>query len=100
MPAIGYAGPMAVALCAARATRMLDCRPKRTTALLSVNILRNAMGMGIPGIGMVGLPITMALDNTVGKSEYQLEVIKGPTLQMLEDAKEYIEEGRVDIQLK
>ena len=91
---------MAVALCTAKATEMLGCLPERITALLSANILKNAMGVGIPGTGMIGLPIAIALGSIVGKAEYQLEVIRDLTPQALEEAKKYIEEKRIDIQLK
>ncbi len=100
VPAVGCTEPMAVALCTAKATEMLGCRPEEITALLSANILKNAMGVGIPGTGMIGLPIAIALGSIVGKAEYQLEVIRDLTPQALEDAKKFIEEKRIDIQLK
>lgn len=49
VPAIGCTEPMSVALCTAKATEKLGCRPERIEALLSANILKNAMGVGIPG---------------------------------------------------
>ncbi len=100
VPAVGCTEPMAVALCVSRATEALGCRPEKITALLSANILKNAMGVGIPGTGMIGLPIAIALGAIVGKSEYQLEVLKDITPESLEQGKQYINEGRIDIQLK
>ena len=100
VPAVGCTEPMAVALCVSRATEALGCRPEKITALLSANILKNAMGVGIPGTGMIGLPIAIALGAIVGKSEYQLEVLKDITPEALEQGKQYIDEGRIDIQLK
>ena len=100
VPAVGCTEPMAVALCVSRATEALGCRPEKITALLSANILKNAMGVGIPGTGMIGLPIAIALGAIVGKSEYQLEVLKDITPDALEQGKQYIDEGRIDIQLK
>ena len=52
---------MAVALCTAKATEQLGCRPEKIEVCLSANILKNAMGVGIPGTGMIGLPIAIAL---------------------------------------
>ena len=76
IPAIGCTEPIAVALCVAKAAEVLAKRPEKITVLLSANILKNAMGVGIPGTGMIGLPIAVALGALIGKSEYQLEVLK------------------------
>ena len=100
VPAVGCTEPMAVALCVSRATEALGCCPEKITALLSANILKNAMGVGIPGTGMIGLPIAIALGAIVGKSKYQLEVLKDITPESLEQGKQYIDEGRINIQLK
>ena len=100
IPAIGCTEPMAVALCTARATELLGQRPEHITALLSANILKNAMGVGIPGTGMIGLPIAIALGALIGKSAYQLEVLKDLTPESLAEGKQYISENRIDIRLK
>lgn len=100
VPAVGCTEPMAVALCTARATETLGRKPEKITALLSANILKNAMGVGIPGTGMIGLPIAIALGAILGKSEYQLEVIKDLTPETLEEGKTLTKENRISIQLK
>ena len=70
VPAIGCTEPIAVALCVAKATEALGAKPEKIDVLLSANILKNAMGVGIPGTGMIGLPIAIALgaDRQVGVS--------------------------------
>ena len=100
VPAIGCTEPIAVALCVARAAELLGCRPEKVTALLSANILKNAMGVGIPGTGMVGLPIAIALGALVGKSAYQLEVLKDSTPADVEQGKQFIADKRIRIALK
>ena len=100
VPAVGCTEPMAVALCTARATELLGQKPEHISVLLSANILKNAMGVGIPGTGMIGLPIAIALGALVGKSEYQLEVIKDLTPDTLEAGKQFISENRIDVKLK
>ena len=100
VPAIGCTEPMCVALCTAKATEKLGCRPDKIEALLSPNILKNAMGVGIPGTGMLGLPIAIALGALIGKSDYQLEVLKDLTPEMLEVGKQYIAENRITIKQK
>ena len=100
VPAIGCTEPMAVSLCVARATETLGCTPARIEALLSANILKNAMGVGIPGTGMVGLPIAIALGSLVGKSAYGLEVLRDVTPTAVEQGKAFIAEKRIAIGLK
>ena len=100
VPAIGCTEPMAVALCTAKATEQLGQQPEHIVASLSGNILKNAMGVGIPGTGMIGLPIAIALGALIGKSEYKLEVLKDLTPNDLERGKQYVKENRIDIKLK
>lgn len=100
IPAIGCTEPIAVALASAKAAETLGKRPERIEVLLSANILKNAMGVGIPGTGMVGLPIAVALGAVVGKSAYELEVLKDLTPEGLEDGKTMVEEKRISIDLK
>ena len=100
VPAIGCTEPMCVALCTAKATEQLGCRPEHITALLSANILKNAMGVGIPGTGMIGLPIAIALGAIVGRSEYQLEVLRDLTPEALAEGKQFVAERRIDIRRK
>ena len=100
VPAIGCTEPMCVALCTAKATEKLGCRPDKIEAYLSANILKNAMGVGIPGTGMIGLPIAIALGAIIGKSEYRLEVLKDLTPEALEEGKTFIAEDRIAIRQK
>lgn len=100
IPAIGCTEPIAVALCVAKATEVLGKRPEKITVLLSTNILKNAMGVGIPGTGMIGLPIAVALGALIGKSAYQLEVLKDSTPDAVEEGKRFIDEKRIHISLK
>ena len=100
VPAIGCTEPMAVALCTARSTELLGCRPEAIEVFLSPNMLKHAMGVGIPGTGMIGLPIAVALGALIGKSEYKLEVIKDLTPESLEAGKQFIANSTIDIKLK
>ncbi|WP_018710625.1 serine dehydratase subunit alpha family protein [Phocaeicola barnesiae] len=101
VPAIGCTEPIAVALCVAKASEILKNRyPQRITAQLSANILKNAMGVGIPGTDMIGLPIAIALGALIGKSEYGLEVLKDCTPEAVEEGKQLIDEQAIQISLK
>ena len=100
VPAIGCTEPMAVALCTAKAATVLGSRPEKINVLLSPNMLKNAMGVGIPGTGMIGLPIAVSLGALIGKPEYQLEVLKDLTPETLEQGKRFMENADIDIKLK
>ena len=100
VPAIGCTEPIAVALCTARAAETLGGEPEKITVRLSANILKNAMGVGIPGTGMIGLPIAVALGALVGRSEYQLEVLRDVTPEAVERGRRMIDGRRIAICLK
>lgn len=100
VPAIGCTEPMAVSLCVARATEVLTCSPDKIEILLSANMLKNAMGVGIPGTDMVGLPIAVALGVLIGKSEYGLEVLRDVNSQAVEQAQQYLDHVVLNIGLK
>ena len=100
IPAMGCTEPMAVSLCTAMAAEELGMQPEEIDVLLSANILKNAMGVGIPGTDMVGLPIAVALGALIGKSDYQLEVLRDVTPDDVQRGKTFIDEGRIHIALK
>ena len=100
VPAIGCTEPICVALAVSRATEVLGSVPQRIDASLSANILKNAMGVGIPGTGMVGLPIAIALGALIGRSDYGLEVLRNCNPEAVERGKAYIDENLIHIGLK
>ena len=100
IPAIGCTEPIAVALAAAKAAEVLGRKPEKIEVYLSANILKNAMGVGIPGTGMVGLPIAIALGSIIGKSAYGLEVLKDLTPEGLKEGKEMVCKKCISIDLK
>jgi len=100
VPAIGCTEPMAVALAVAKSTEILGKFPDRIEVYLSANVLKNAMGVGIPGTDMIGLPIAIALGALIGKSDCQLEVLKDLTPADVERGKEIISQKRITVTLK
>ena len=100
VPAIGCTEPMAVALCTARARELLGGLPERIEVLLSANILKNAMGVGIPGTGMIGLPIAVALGAQIGRPECGLEVLRDVTPEAVARARDYLAADAVSVALK
>ncbi len=101
-PALGCTEPIAVSLATARAAealREIGQEPEKIKVEVSGNILKNGMGVGVPGTGMVGLHIAAALGVTCGKSGYMLEVLKDLDDKSVERAKEMLKEKFVNITL-
>lgn len=102
-PALGCTEPIAVALAVASSCETLRNggfgEPASLEVEVSANILKNGMGVGIPGTGMVGLHIASALGATCGKSEYKLEVLKDLDETALAAAKRMVAESNVKIGL-
>lgn len=110
-PALGCTEPIAVALAVAKAVEIIEenceCADKewRKTAEMEVkvevsgNILKNGMGVGIPGTGMIGLHIAAALGAVCGKSSYGLEVLHDLDEDSIARAKEMAATGKVNISL-
>lgn len=114
-PALGCTEPIAVALAVAKAAEILrggrikdpdrkghvcdHCEAKNASIFIEVsgNILKNGMGVGIPGTGMVGLHIAAALGSVCGKSDYGLEVLKDIDDKAVEDAKLMVAQNKVHI---
>ncbi len=101
-PALGCTEPVAVALAVARsceAVRSVGGVVDSLDVEVSANILKNGMGVGIPGTGMVGLHIASALGATCGKSVYKLEVLKELSESTILEAKEMVDNKKVKISL-
>ena len=99
-PAIGCTEPIAVALAVAKVKELLTVIPEKLDIWLSANVLKNAMGVGIPGTGMSGLPIAIAMGVLVGRSEYGLEVLRDSTPDIVEEGKKLVDRGIINIHLK
>ena len=112
-PALGCTEPIAVALAVAKAVEIIaencsgcaECPLWRQTADFSIqvavsgNILKNGMGVGIPGTGMVGLPIAAALGAVCGDASRGLEVLQGLNDGAVRRAKELVAAKKVTISL-
>lgn len=100
VPAIGCTEPVAVALAVTKAREVLGQPVIKAEVFLSRNILKNSMGVGIPGTGMIGLPIAIALGLVVGKSDYGLEVLKDLNPEVLDQAKRLVDQSICSVSLK
>ena len=109
-PALGCTEPIAVALACAKAVEIIkDNCPScgapdwRRTADFSIdvavssNILKNGMGVGIPGTGMVGIPVAAALGAVCGSSALGLEVLKDLRPEDVERARDLVDTKAVRV---
>ena len=96
-PALGCTEPVSTALAAAHATRLLGCQPERLDILVSGNLLKNGMGVGIPGTGEVGLPIAAAIGSLGGDPNAGLEVLATVTPEQVKAARIMVDNGQITI---
>lgn len=76
VPALGCTEPIAVALTAAFAAENLGEEPEKLDVAVSANILKNGMGVVVPGTGRMGLQIAAAVGALGGQSKLGLECLR------------------------
>lgn len=96
-PAVGCTEPGAAAYAAAVAAQTLGETPERLTVSVSRNILKNAMGVGIPGTDMVGLPIAVALGALCGDAGAGLAVLHNITDEDVAQAQKLVDAQGVQV---
>ncbi|SIR61001.1 L-cysteine desulfidase [Aeromonas sp. RU39B] len=97
VPALGCTEPMSVALAAANCRKLLGCEPERMMVWVSGNLFKNGMGVGVPGTGMIGLPVAAAVGAVGGNPEGGLQVLKTLTAEQVEHAKTLLPTIAVDV---
>lgn len=97
IPALGCTEPISLALASAIAARTLGVRPERIDARVSANLMKNGMGVTVPGTGMVGLPIAAAVGALAGDPDGGLEVLKALTPEDVAAARRMLDEKRVSV---
>lgn len=96
-PALGCTEPISLALASAIACRYLGGVPERIDAKVSPNLMKNGMGVTVPGTGMVGLPIAAAVGALGGDPDGGLEVLRKMTPAVVEAGKAMLAEKRVSV---
>ncbi|MDG3088583.1 L-serine ammonia-lyase, iron-sulfur-dependent, subunit alpha [Vibrio hannami] len=103
VPALGCTEPVSVALAASIAVEKLgglskeDLSDVTISASISPNLMKNGMGVGVPGTGMVGMPIAASVGAIAGDAHAGLEVLKNITDADVVEAKSIIDSGRVSV---
>lgn len=99
-PAVGCTEPISLALASALAASHLAGQVTRIEARVSPNLMKNGMGVTVPGTGMVGLPIAAAVGALGGDPLAGLEVLKGAPVEAIAAAKLLLARGDVKVSIQ
>ncbi|HAS63130.1 MAG TPA: hypothetical protein DCS35_11515 [Vibrio sp.] len=101
VPALGCTEPVSVALATAIAIDKLgvknDASSVNIEASVSPNLMKNGMGVGIPGTGMIGLPMAATIGAVAGDHTANLEVLKNVTAEDVAIAKQMLDNKQVTV---
>lgn len=97
VPALGCTEPISLALASATAALYLGQFPDKIVAKVSPNLMKNGLGVSVPGTGMVGLPIAAAVGAIGGDAQAGLEVLNKITSEQVEKAKQLLEQHKVSV---
>ena len=97
VPALGCTEPISLAFAAAVAAEKLGKPVEYIKAKVSGNLMKNGMGVTVPGTGTTGLIIAAAVGALGGDPDAKLEVLKGLTSEQVEAAKIMIAENKVEL---
>lgn len=99
VPALGCTEPISLALASAIAKQHLGCLPDRIDAKVSANLMKNGMGVTVPGTGTVGLPMAAAIGAIGGDPNAGLEVLKRITPEQVSQAKQMLADNKVEVSI-
>ncbi|OOF68765.1 serine dehydratase subunit alpha family protein [Rodentibacter caecimuris] len=99
IPALGCTEPISLALASATAAKYLGTTPTKIKAKVSPNLMKNGLGVAVPGTGMVGLPIAAAVGALGGDPNGGLEVLKYITPQQVLAAKAMLDQKLVTVDI-
>ncbi|WP_283705435.1 serine dehydratase subunit alpha family protein [Clostridium perfringens] len=100
VPSEGCTEPIAIAYAASIASEHLKGEIKEVNIYLSKNVIKNALGVGIPGTGGVGIEIAAALGISIQKSYKKLTILSNFTEDELKKAKEIVDKNIINIKQK
>ncbi|GAA0117966.1 L-cysteine desulfidase family protein [Clostridium perfringens] len=100
VPSEGCTEPIAIAYAASIAAEHLKGEIKEVNIYLSKNVIKNALGVGIPGTGGVGIEIAAALGISIQKSYKKLTILSNFTENELKKAKEIVDKNIINIKQK
>ncbi len=100
IPATGCTEPISLAYASAVAAKHLGCPVERVEAKVSANLMKNGMGVMVPGTGMPGLTVAAAIGVLDGDPEAGLQVLGNVHAEKVEEAKAMIAKGQATVGVK
>lgn len=99
VPALGCTEPISLALASAVGRFHLGHIPERIEARVSANLMKNGMGVTVPGTNTVGLHMAAAIGALGGDPNGGLQVLKQITPEQVIQAKQMLEQNRVSVSI-
>lgn len=96
----GCTDPGSVCLAVSRATRELGKLPDQIKVIVSPNIFKNGVSVGIPGTDKNGLHLAAALGALIDKSEEGLGLLSHVTPKTICSAENIVQKGIVNVKYK
>ncbi|WP_417092872.1 serine dehydratase subunit alpha family protein [Megasphaera sp.] len=96
-PATGCTEPISLAFAAATAAKELGEPVQAVKAFVSANLMKNGMGVMVPGTGMPGLAIAAAVGALGGDANAGLQVLKSLTPDVVAQGKQMVADGKVTV---
>ncbi len=99
IPATGCTEPVSMAFAAATAARQLGEPVQSVEARVSANLMKNGMGVMVPGTGRPGLYIAAAVGALGGNPDKGLLVLSGISQEVVDQGAAMVDAGKVTIQI-
>lgn len=96
-PALGCTEPVALALACAKAKELLGEEIVSNKILVSPNVYKNGMCVGIPGTNRLGMKVAAAMGLVGGHSENGLRVLETLDENEVKIAEDYMDNNPIDI---
>jgi L-cysteine desulfidase len=99
-PALGCTEPVAVALAVAKAYSVVKGEIRKIKVIVSPNIFKNGMRVGIPGTNQIGIQFAVALSLVCGNPELGLELLEKVNDRYIDEAKAILGRELITISLE
>lgn len=99
IPATGCTEPVSIAFAAATAARHLGEPVQSIDARVSANLMKNGMGVMVPGTGRPGLHIAAAVGAFGGDPDKGLQVLSGISQDIVDQGAAMVDAGKVTVQI-